>query len=193
MQKSETQGQPSTSLLSIGRATTAALIACGLHVDKLITRNTPSSRQESADCSNSPQENSEALLESVNLTDVMGKKVVVLSGLGGRSVLVDSLKERGAEVIPVRVYRRTVLPWLNQKTELRSANAVVLSSGEAVNAFHREWKKRKASLHVPLIVPNERVKGIAQRIGFERVYASGGAGDDAVIRSLMKVLNDRDK
>ena len=79
-----------TSWLAVGQATAQALAAHGLPVQ-------------------APQTgaNTEALLAMPGLQQVAGQKVLILAGEGGRELLGEALKERGAQVHSVALYRRT--------------------------------------------------------------------------------------
>lgn len=81
---------PALLIASIGTATARALQAHGL---------VPAVRPES-------RFDSEALLELPALQQVRGKRVVIFRGEGGRELLAETLRARGAEVVYAEVYRR---------------------------------------------------------------------------------------
>lgn len=77
---------------------------------------------------------SEGLLAHPALADIVGREVVILSGEGGRTALVDTLAERGARVSKIALYRRR---WLAiDPARLREiaeqVNTLVIASGEAL-------------------------------------------------------------
>ena len=107
---------------------------------------------------------SEALLALEELAGerISGHRVVLFKGVGGRELLADELRARGARVTGVEVYRRSC-PGPEQAARLCAAratvDAVVVTSGEALanlaemlGAAHRDWLTR-----VPLVVASERI------------------------------------
>ncbi|MGB7906132.1 MAG: uroporphyrinogen-III synthase, partial [Steroidobacteraceae bacterium] len=76
---------------AVGRATARALERRGVKVD---------TRPESA--------NSEGLLELPEFAALAGRGVLLVKGSGGRELLRDALRARGADVLELEVYRRSV-------------------------------------------------------------------------------------
>ncbi len=81
------------------------------------------------------QFNSEGLLALPELQQMQGKRVLILRGEGGRELLAETLRERGAQLDTVAVYRRCVPvldknahPWLVQG----EIDSIVISSGEGL-------------------------------------------------------------
>ncbi len=83
---------PGLVTASIGAATARALVERGL---------APALRPEQ-------RFDSEALLEHPALGDMRGKRVVIFRGEGGRELLAETLRARGAEVAYAEVYRRAL-------------------------------------------------------------------------------------
>ncbi len=132
---------------------------------------------------------SEALLDCPELTDVAGRRVVVFRGDGGRELLGDRLRSRGASVDYVECYRRArpnadVTPLLRAwgRGEI---DAVTLSSSEGLrNLFDllgklgQQWLKR-----TPLFVPHARIAETARALGCERVIETA-PGDEGIAAAL---------
>jgi len=124
------------------------------------------------------------------LQQVSGKRVVIFRGVGGRELLAETLRERGAEVDYAECYRR-VQPqtdtraveqeWSNGKIDL-----VVVTSGEGLqNLFNMLSNKGKQLLaHTPIITVSERTLLAAQVLGLEDVMVTMDAGDQAIIEKL---------
>lgn len=82
------------------------------------------------------QFDSEGLLQQPALQQLSGKRVVLFRGNGGRELLTDTLRARGATVEVVEAYRR-LSPSLNHEQVLallaEGCDGVIVTSSEAVN------------------------------------------------------------
>jgi uroporphyrinogen-III synthase len=118
---------------------------------------------------------SEALLElpALQRPCVAGKRVVIFRGNGGRELLADSLRERGAEVDYVSCYQRSapdsaaVLEALWRSEQL---DALTVSSSEGLrNLVDLLDAPARASLRTtPVFVPHPRIAELAQKLGLQR-------------------------
>jgi uroporphyrinogen-III synthase len=134
---------------------------------------------------------SEALLEMPELQDMAGKQVVIFRGDGGRELLGDTLKERGAEVEYVTSYRRGK-PALDPAPLLKLWNdgqldAITVTSSEGlrnlidmVGKLGQSWLKK-----TPVFVPHRRIADQAQNLGCQIVVLTGPA-DDGLIAGLLE-------
>jgi uroporphyrinogen-III synthase len=127
---------------------------------------------------------SEALLEMPALATVGGKRVVIFRGDGGRELLGDTLRSRGATVDYVECYRRArpdadASP-LVRALERGEIDAVAVSSSEGLrNLFEMVGDAGRALLRrTPLFAPHARIADGARALGCEQVVetASGDAG-----------------
>lgn len=120
---------------------------------------------------------SEALL--AELDDVAGKRILILRGEGGRALLGDTLRARGATVQYAECYRR-VRP---QRTWSGRADAITVSSAEGLaNLF--EMADAALLRATPLFVPHERIAESARRRGVREVVVAGPS-DEEMAASLM--------
>ena len=109
-------------------------------------------------------------------------QALVVKGVGGRTTLKDWLQARGRRVLEWNVYRRVRLePAIGNQ----SIDAVVVASGDGLRAVEQLWFAERRDSHVPLLVPSERVAGLAAAMGFERVVVTAGAGAAAVVAALV--------
>ena len=134
---------------------------------------------------------SEALLELPELTDVNDKRVIIFRGDGGRELLGDTLKARGATVEYVTCYRRA-RPQLDPAPLLKlweegRLDAVTLTSSEGLRNFHdmlgrlgQAWLKK-----TPAFVPHARIAEQAQILGLTKVIPTD-PGDDGLMAGLMQ-------
>ncbi|WP_310450926.1 uroporphyrinogen-III synthase [Sulfuritalea sp.] len=134
---------------------------------------------------------SEALLELPDLADVRGRRVIIFRGDGGRELLGDTLRARGASVGYVTCYRRAV-PQLDPAPllslwEKGQLDAVTLTSSEGLRNFYdmvgrlgQAWLKK-----TPAFVPHARIAEQAVTLGLARVIPTG-PGDDGLMAGLMQ-------
>lgn len=162
-------------LAAVGSGTAAALMAAGagavLH----------------------PQGNgdSNALLQC--LPAVAGQRWVVVRGEGGRELLSDGLRERGAEVYDWPVYRREAdEPQLHALLrDLDTLDALLLTSSDVVRTLfaHAGESLLQRLQSKPLVVLHPRIATAARALGARRVAECSGAQD--LPAALLRVLDDR--
>ena len=136
--------------------------------------------------------NSEAILAMPEIQDLTGLSCLIIRGEGGRELLADSLRERGASVDYLEVYKR-VMPtsdsrlieaYLHHKT----LAAILIYSGEALHNLVQMLAKQeiiKNMLNVPLVVISERVQALAKKIGFKNIIVAAEASDAAMMNALL--------
>ncbi len=134
---------------------------------------------------------SEDLLALPQLQQVEGRRLALFRGEGGREKLAASLRERGAEVDYVELYRRRSLEHdpaeVARMLETERVDVIVVTSAqilEGLVAFRRYPQLAAWLRDLPLIVPSPRVGEQARKAGFEHVINAGGAGDETVIQCL---------
>lgn len=136
---------------------------------------------------------SEDILSLPQLQDVSEKKIGIVRGQGGRELLADTLRERGAMVDYLEAYSRTPVVYVSTdfcaKLQASGVNVLTVSSGESLDrltpllADNRELMQQ---LH--LVVPSERVAGQALDAGYQRVHNARGA-DSASFVSVLGELS----
>ena len=131
---------------------------------------------------------SEGLLQMAALQRLDEQRVLLITGEGGRDLLAGSLRDRGAQVTPWRVYRRRpvqALPALRPVIE--RLDAAVAASGDGVTAMTRFFLGAGGDAALPLCVPSQRVAAVAAEQGWQRVLVSAGA-DVAAVSALLATL-----
>lgn len=122
------------------------------------------------------QSDSEALLALPELAAVEGRRIVIFRGDGGRRLLGDVLRKRGAIVEYAACYRR-VQPESGELPALwaRGVDAVTVSSAEGLANFLQMLGEGKALrlAETPLFVPHARVADEAARRRLGRVIVAG--------------------
>ncbi|EJN16819.1 uroporphyrinogen-III synthase [Pseudomonas sp. GM78] len=166
---------PRVKWFSVGAATAQILQDHGLHV---------SFPDEGDD--------SEALLELANLREALARpdpRVLILRGEGGRELLAERLREAGASVEYLELYRRELPQYpataLQQRIEAERLNALVVSSGQGFEHLHQlagdAWPQLA---QLPLFVPSPRVAELARAAGAQTVVDCRGASAAALLTAL---------
>lgn len=140
--------------VAVGPATAAALERSGIGTVLL-----PAERHDS-----------EGVLALPELQDVLGKRILVVTGEGGRDAIESGLAARGAQVERVEVYRRVALPHAPETLAqaVAGADAAIVTNGEALQLLAERMpaEGRPALRGLQLVVPSRRVVEQAREIGF---------------------------
>lgn len=166
----------SVQVFAVGKATAAALAQWEIHVQL------PAQQQFS----------SEGLLALSQLQQVAGEHILICTGVGGKTLLADTLRHRGAQVHDIRVYARTC-PHGNIARrwalwQRHGVNVVVSTSSEslrnlwemATTPAARAWLSTQK-----LVVISPTVAELARRLGFcADIWVARYAGDDAILAAL---------
>ena len=130
---------------------------------------------------------SESLLALPEMTNVFSKKILIVRGVGGRDVLAETLKARGAQVIFAECYQRinpqTDCDLLTQLYAEKKLHGIVVTSSEAMRhlldlAGDAEWLK-----NVTLFVNHARIAELPLQMGF-KVTVADAPGDDAMLQTI---------
>lgn len=135
--------------------------------------------------------NSEALLALPACRQLGGKRILIVKGEGGRSVLADGLVKRGALVSYANLYRRVVpaaaKAQLATVQNEQKVDVVVLTSGEGIaNLLSLTGETSRTWLcNMPWLVIHPRLADIARQAGCENeIIVSEGAGDEQILHCL---------
>jgi uroporphyrinogen-III synthase len=131
------------------------------------------------------EDTSEALLRLGSLRRLAGEKVLLVAGEGGRTLLAETLTERGARVTRLALYRRIPLspsPAMQRRLAQGDFRALVVSSGEILEHLAR-WCTG-AALNQPLIVSSTRLATLAGKLGFRVPVVASGATPAALAAAL---------
>ena len=136
--------------------------------------------------------NSEGLLALPGLQCLTEQKVLIVKGVGGRTLLADTLKMRGAELVLADVYRRACPPVNTRmqaqvKTVLNTGSPLVMvvSSIETLENLEAllasSWPQLQ---NRPLVVVSERIAQHARLKGFQNISVSPRPDDASVVTTL---------
>jgi len=167
---------PRLKLATIGKSSSAVL-------QRLLGRK--------PDICASPPFNSEALLTNSGMQNLSGQNIIIFRGNGGRELLAETLRSRGARVEYCEVYRRAC-PAVDPDTlslarRQGRIDVITITSGEGLHnlirlagAANRHWL-----LQTPLAVINPRLATLARELGFEQdLLVSREANDRAIVAAI---------
>ncbi|HMA10873.1 MAG TPA: uroporphyrinogen-III synthase, partial [Steroidobacteraceae bacterium] len=135
-------------------------------------------------------QDSEALLALPQLQDVAGRRVVIVRGVGGRPLVADALRARGAEVHFLECYRRTCphadAGPLLARWRAGGIDAVTVASAETLHNLAALLGEPGECLlaATPLFAPHEKIADAARRFGIAHVVATPG-GDAGLLDGLV--------
>jgi uroporphyrinogen-III synthase len=135
---------------------------------------------------------SESLLGLPELHNVAGKRVIIFRGDGGRELLGDTLRERGAQVEYVTCYLRSK-PAVDVNALLNILpHAITVTSIEALSHLREmlDEVQRRVVYETTLFVPHERIAEAARQLGWQQVIVTG-SGDDGMMSGLIAWANTK--
>jgi len=172
---------PGLQLAAIGGATARVLAGHGLRVSLVPGQG---------------RYDSEGLLALPELEDMSGRRVLILRGEGGRELLAEGLRGRGAQVDYAEVYRRalpTADPGPLIERWARDVQVVLASSVEVLENLTDLLGEpgRDLLTATPLVVVSRRMAERAQGLGCARLIPAAGAADDQVVQALCGWVSER--
>lgn len=141
--------------------------------------------------------NSEGLLAHAKLASVRDKRIVIISGIGGRELLLQTLQDRGAAVIKLASYQR-VLPKIDiqpiaAKIDSGQIQQIICHSGEALQNLITLLAGGSCNVvfTLPLLVVSKRIEMIARDLGWSApIIVADGATDRAIWDRLSKYFEE---
>ncbi len=138
-----------------------------------------------------PPFNSEALLTNTGMQNLSERNIIIFRGNGGRELLAETLRSRGAKVEYCEVYRRAcpeIEPAiLTQAWEQGEIELITITSGEGLhNLVHLAGSVNRHWLfQTPLVLVNRRLAALARELGFnQQLLITNEAGDNAMIDTI---------
>ena len=156
--------------------------------------------QRSVDITPAKQFNSEGLLEHPDLQHIQGKRITIFRGIGGRSLLADTLRQRGAKVEYAEVYQRQApkidLSELEKKWQQQPADAICITSGEGLqnlidklNEASTSSTFRSTICNSQLVIVNERLQKQISDFGFtKKPIITDNVSDKAIVDAIIRTL-----
>lgn len=162
-------------IVSVGRATSQILNDYGLVV------NLPAPEPF----------NSEALLTTPELDKIADKRILIFRGEGGRELLGNTLRSRGAEVEYIECYRRLIPDsdpsQLYQCWENKCNPIIVVTSNEGLSNLTKMVSNeyQQSLLTSTLVVVSNRAVSLASELGFEKIPAlATTVSNEAIVEAI---------
>ena len=163
---------------AIGDATANCMVQLGLSVES------------------PPEPMTESLLTLTSLSDITGRNVLILRGVGGRETLAQQLELRGATVEYCELYQRQPVNYqsdiLIDSWKKHQVKTIVVTSGEIlenlltlIGPAGKSWL-----INCNILVPSQRIAVMALNFGFKRCYVAGGADNKAISQTLLKIQSN---
>lgn len=144
------------------------------------------------------REESEGLLALPGFSDVAGLTAWIVKGRGGRDLIANTLRERGAGVVLVEVYERHVpgtdTAPLIERWRADAIDAVIVSSRAGLENLHAmlDAEGRQFLRETQLVVPTPRMLKLALELDMlSAPVVASGASDDALLAALERWWRDR--
>jgi len=133
---------------------------------------------------------SEGLLALPEMQSMVGKRIVIFRGEGGRELIAETLRARGAQVVYAECYRRRNpqadagdLPRLWQNNQL---HAIIVTSSEALRSLlaladdgTANWLRA-----TPLYANHPRIGELVRERGLQ-ICIANGSDDEAMLQCLL--------
>ncbi len=135
-------------------------------------------------------------LEEMQSNKISDKKILIIRGVGGRELLADSLKKRGAIIDCIEIYERKLPRYeeheINKAWHDNNPDAVVVTSKEVLNNLIVLLKNDTKELFItPLVTMSERIAEYARKKGFvSTISVVREKSDDGILTSLLELFED---
>lgn len=139
--------------------------------------------------------NSENLLalDATHSESVTGKKIVIVRGQGGRTLLADTLSARGATVSYLEVYKRIQPHYTAEEIEQViygfDPDVIIITSGDALlNLFDiLDSKQRCHVQEKTFLVFSARIAEMVKNLAVKNYDIIENTEDDAILNALVKI------
>lgn len=137
------------------------------------------------------REISEVLLQLLELQNIAGKKALLLRGNGGRELLGETLRERGADVTFCECYQRCAKHYDGAEEAMRwqsrGVSTLVVTSGEMLQQLWTlipQWYRERWLHRCRILVVSERLAQQARELGWQDIQVAESADNDTLLRAL---------
>jgi uroporphyrinogen-III synthase len=136
---------------------------------------------------------SEALLDLPEMRQLGGRRVVIFRGTGGRELLAQTLRERGAAVDYAECYRRVrpdaPVAELLARGARNEIQALVATSAESLENLCQMFGEQGARWlkATPVFVPHPKIEQAGHMLGLTRLIVAPG-GDEGLVQGIIAHL-----
>jgi uroporphyrinogen-III synthase len=137
---------------------------------------------------------SETLLALPEMQNVAGSTIAIFRGVGGRELMAETLKARGAHVYfaesYVRINPQKTTELLNNQWQQNKLDAVIVTSSEAMRYLLKMADNETWLQHVTLCVNHERIAEQPRQLGL-KVLVAEAPGDEAMLQCLSQLVKSQ--
>lgn len=141
-----------------------------------------------------PPYDSEALLAQAELQSINGKSIALISGEDGRQHLHNTLKQRGAKLKSLLVYRRIALDYEAKYLQnvINSDDIIICTSISLLQQLAKLLKKSQISAkQLQLGVIHSKMINCAQELGFTKPPMLAASAQDKDIVWMIKQIRQK--
>jgi uroporphyrinogen-III synthase len=137
---------------------------------------------------------SETLLALPEMQHVEGNRIAIFRGVGGRELMAETLKARGAHVYFAESYQRvnpqknTTL--LDRQWQQNKLDTIIVTSSEAMRYLLQMSANETWLQHVTLCVNHERIAEQPRQLGL-KVLVAEAPGDEAMLQCLSQLVKSK--
>lgn len=120
-----------------------------------------------------------------------GRRILIFRGAGGRELLADTLRQRGATVTQVDVYQRVcpkiAASQLKQHHEQQQLDIIAITSSEGILNLVTMLDNPAWIKTLPLLVGSPRMRETARQAGFDgTLIMADNPSDEAMLQALIQ-------
>lgn len=129
-------------------------------------------------------------LEALAEDNIRDQNVLILRGNGGRELIAETLRERGASPHYIEVYQRRcpqTTTNLDDDWNRQALHLIICTSIEGLQNLQSMvgQESQPHLLNTPLLVASERIEDRALELGFKKVMVAANATDEALLDTLI--------
>jgi len=130
----------------------------------------------------------EDLINLPQLKEINDQSWLIIRGQGGRELLAQCLKERGAQVTYLEVYQRGCPVYTEQETlaKINWSDVILVSSGQALENL-TTLTSNKLLFKKTVVVSSTRLMHIAKRLGWRNPVLAAGANNNQMIDAIQNL------
>jgi uroporphyrinogen-III synthase len=132
----------------------------------------------------------QALLDTLEMENMHHQRVVIFKGDSENPILEEGMNKRGAHVFPITCYQRQRTqddpePLVHALSNGR-IDVMVTSSGDGLKSLVDLLPPvlQKTARQIPVVVVSQRVREIANTLGFSNIILAKNASDEAIALAI---------